>query len=72
MSGEPGSGLEAALERFMDERNLSREAATIEILRLWLSVHGYFGGPDEDATPLGGLDPEQVQYPGYFKGKGSL
>lgn len=56
----------------MDERNLSREAATIEILRLWLSVHGYFGGPDEDATPLGGLDPEQVQYPGYFKGKGSL
>ncbi|KQS64652.1 hypothetical protein ASG39_11990 [Rhizobium sp. Leaf371] len=68
--------LEAALSAHARQQNISRDEAIRRIVREWMRTHGFLAETDEDETPAshapGKPDPEFVQYPGYFKGDGSL
>ncbi|KQR75918.1 hypothetical protein ASG03_19930 [Rhizobium sp. Leaf341] len=65
--------LEAALTTHARQQNISRDEAIQRIVREWMRTHGFLDNMDEAAPPVPGKpDPEFVQYPGYFKGDGSL
>jgi hypothetical protein len=67
--------LEAALSALTTQQGISSDEAIQRILREWLRTHGFLPEGEADAAPEpepGKPDPEFVQYPGYFKGTGSL
>lgn len=68
--------LERAIEAHARQQNIGRDEAIQRILREWMGTHGFLADADEVDTPTattpGKPDPEFVQYPGYFKGEGSL
>ncbi|PYE24541.1 hypothetical protein C8J38_105145 [Rhizobium sp. PP-WC-2G-219] len=68
--------LETALAAHARQQNISRDEAVRRILREWMRTHGFLADEEEGETPPsptpGKPDPEFVQYPGYFKGEGSL
>ena len=68
--------LEQALAHVMAQEGLSRDEAVIALLRSGIEARNQAGSSgdalrDESAAPTR-PDPELVQYPGYFKGEGSL
>ncbi|OLP61034.1 hypothetical protein BJF93_02955 [Xaviernesmea oryzae] len=68
--------VEDALESFMAQEGLSREEALGRILRDWFSRRSAADPGDAAAADSKGApdrpNPDFVQYPGYFKGDGSL
>lgn len=74
--------LEAALSAHATQQAISRDDALERIVREWMRTHGFLGEAGiattktqtaEPQTPDPAKpDPEFVQYPGYFKGEGSL
>lgn len=68
--------LETALADHSRQQNISRDEAIRRIVREWMRTHGFLEDKDEEGAsaspPPGKPDPEFVQYPGYFKGEGSL
>jgi hypothetical protein len=74
--------LEAALTAHASQQAISRDDALERIVREWMRTHGFLGdagaaaGRTQTAEPKSPNpakpDPEFVQYPGYFKGDGSL
>lgn len=68
--------LETALAAHARQQNISPDEAVRRILREWMRTHGFLAEDEDGETPHTPVpakpDPEYVQYPGYFKGEGSL
>lgn len=64
--------IENALQSYMTEQHLTKAAATRKILADWLTDHHYVEQPASGHVKPGEPDPQEVQYPGYLKGSGSL
>ncbi|MFP5077180.1 hypothetical protein ACLE20_07705 [Rhizobium sp. YIM 134829] len=67
--------LEQALTALCARRGVDRDTAVRSILQEWMRTHGFLDGDvesEEAAAEPRKPDPDFVQYPGYFEGRGSL